>query len=322
MRTRNGFTLVELLVVIAIIGILVALLLPAVQAAREAARSVQCINNLKQLGLAILNYETQHGSFPPGGLHDGPDTIPSPYNQHNNLAYCRTNWAVCILPFLEQGNLYDRYDNNLPNGDAANLPVLQTLLPVMACPSDVDTDKLLQGIFYLSNQAGAPGSYKGVDSGRAGATGGWWGFPPHHATGGLIAEERGPLHAVVPNVGRFSAVTAPEIRDGLSNTLLIGEYHSTTSPVWGPTWAATYNWANIGTAQVESVAHGVPDYNACLADAVFSECKRAFASLHSGNVINFVMCDGHVVRISPSIDGTVFQANGTIAGAEIAPLEN
>ena len=96
-RARRGFTLVELLVVIAIIGILVALLLPAVQAAREAARRTQCTNNLKQLGLAVHNYENTNKELPPGGL------TPTGGSYGHS-------WWVRILPYIEQGNVYDKFD--------------------------------------------------------------------------------------------------------------------------------------------------------------------------------------------------------------------
>ena len=103
---RRGFTLIELLVVIAIIAVLIALLLPAVQAAREAARRAQCINNLKQIGLAMHNYESSNGSFPPG-----------------EKGCCWGTWHVFILPFVEQSALYNAwnsYGNNVPSGGAAD----------------------------------------------------------------------------------------------------------------------------------------------------------------------------------------------------------
>src|SRR5262245_55009652 len=110
MRRRtsvSGFTLVELLVVIAIIGILVSLLLPAVQAAREAARRMQCTNNLKQLGLAIVNYHDVHKVFPPGHIEDPKAYASSPTGSDavSNLS----NWGVMTLPFIEQQALSDQY---------------------------------------------------------------------------------------------------------------------------------------------------------------------------------------------------------------------
>jgi prepilin-type N-terminal cleavage/methylation domain-containing protein len=104
-RFGRGFTLVELLVVIAIIGVLVALLLPAVQAARESARRAQCQSNIKQLALGVLNYETAKKSLPPGGITDGP--------------CCGTQsgagWTILILPYVEQQALYAKYDFDEPN---------------------------------------------------------------------------------------------------------------------------------------------------------------------------------------------------------------
>jgi prepilin-type N-terminal cleavage/methylation domain-containing protein/prepilin-type processing-associated H-X9-DG protein len=123
--TRRGFTLVELLVVIAIIGILVALLLPAIQAAREAARRSQCSNNAKQIGLALQNYHDTHGSFPPGVIW-GPGVAPYTLPYHHT-------WNVMILPFIEQQSLYNTVDVRLPIWGQA---VVGTNVPTLRCPSD------------------------------------------------------------------------------------------------------------------------------------------------------------------------------------------
>ena len=129
---RSGFTLVELLVVIAIIGILVALLLPAIQAAREAARRTQCNNNLKQLGIALQNYHDTYQRFPPlavfgkfGGPGSQPPTVPSPAYNHT--------WCLMILPFMEQQALYDSVDKMLRVWDQ---PIRSTVVPAFLCPSD------------------------------------------------------------------------------------------------------------------------------------------------------------------------------------------
>ena len=123
-KFRRGFTLVELLVVIAIIGILIALLLPAVQAAREAARRTQCTNNLKQIGLAILNFENQYRALPAGATH----------KDHGRAA--EFSMFLLIQPFLEQGNVHDRYNFYVNSRIYSNQEVTRAQIPGYLCPSD------------------------------------------------------------------------------------------------------------------------------------------------------------------------------------------
>jgi prepilin-type N-terminal cleavage/methylation domain-containing protein/prepilin-type processing-associated H-X9-DG protein len=163
-RYRRGFTLVELLVVIAIIGVLVALLLPAVQAAREAARRMQCTNNLCQLILAVQNYEMSFRVYPPGTINDtGPiQNLPQGYHH---------NWISQLLPFFEEQNIYNHIDFQVGVYDDKNLPVRQAPVTILSCPSsssrgedifmtnyagchnDQDTpiDKDNHGVFFLNS---------------------------------------------------------------------------------------------------------------------------------------------------------------------------
>ncbi len=128
-RARQAFTLVELLVVIAIIGVLIALLLPAVQAAREAARRSSCANNLKQLGLALQNYHDARKIFPPGALwNSGSANMPQ--------TTLGPNWIIMIMPFMEEKNTLTLYNTKAYITDGSNYVFRSTVIPALLCPSD------------------------------------------------------------------------------------------------------------------------------------------------------------------------------------------
>lgn len=140
--SRRAFTLVELLVVIAIIGILIALLLPAVQAAREAARRVSCTNNLAQFAFALQNYESTHGVYPPGTLDKKGPIAHQPQGYHHN-------WLTHLLPFIEERNAYNHIDFSVGVYDEKNAPVRKTRMRLFVCPSNAAPPDLM-----LSNYAG------------------------------------------------------------------------------------------------------------------------------------------------------------------------
>jgi len=145
---RRGMTLVELLVVIAIIGILLALLLPAVQAARESSRRSMCLNNLRQVGLAILNYEGQQKKFPPGKQYSAPRTDPAAFGY---------SWSCVILSHLEEGAIQEQLNFKKPMTDPVNLPASSQVIPVFLCPSvaQVEEHRSPEGrIFNLNGQPG------------------------------------------------------------------------------------------------------------------------------------------------------------------------
>jgi len=325
-RVRQpGFTLVELLVVITIIGILIALLLPAVQAARESARRAQCSNNLKQIGLALLAYAQNTGTFPPGAIHASDRTNPNDYY---------INWGICILPYIELESLYQQYDQTKTNLDPVNLPVLRTPIHIMNCPSDNRAGRLL---VPTQRQETAPegiasSSYKGNMGKRWTHNNGFFDYPPYFGNSGRTPERRGPLYAVGdygsssnPKKSRFGTVDPAQVSDGTSNTFLVGEYHSKDSEFLKSTsiafWGSTHSFHNLGCPQPESY-HRVPDYDRCMdiTGGNHFECNRNFASLHDNNLINFVMCDGSVHSISPGIDGTLYHNLASIAGRELANL--
>src|SRR5262245_13189217 len=155
---RFAFTLVELLVVIAIIGILVALLLPAIQAAREAARRTHCLNNLKQMGLAIMNYESTRKAYPRGrwninpvdtGKHNVPDRTVAKSNDHS--------WQSIVLPYAEEQNIASQYDKTKAWFDAANRPPVSFSISIFICPSVPETSR--NDVMFTSDPKPAAGDY-------------------------------------------------------------------------------------------------------------------------------------------------------------------
>jgi prepilin-type N-terminal cleavage/methylation domain-containing protein/prepilin-type processing-associated H-X9-DG protein len=318
---RQAFTLIELLVVIAIIAVLIGLLVPAVQKVREAGARAQCQNNLKQIGIALHNYESANRHFPAGhvchasnGLGGTGGTISSPYYF--------SNWAIQLLPYLEQENLSKLYNDNVPNDHSSNQTVRQTYVAVYSCPSDVNANQLLtpasknglgSTVTYMT------GAYRGVCGISTDDSNEWGGYPSEVAVNlSSYPFTRGLLHSVDdwngPKYERFQSIS-----DGSSNTLMVGERTTSTRPTRGTFWADSFNLYSL-SGGYNSSASLLNDYDACT--AVFGTevpaCKYGWGSFHAGG-INFVLCDGHVTTINPSIDMGVFQALCTIAGNEPVP---
>ncbi len=230
---NKGFTLVELLVVIAIIGILVALLLPAVQAAREAARRMQCSNRIKQVSLALQNYHDTHKRFPPAAIWGMP--YPGIRLQK---AYHHT-WLVMILPFMEQNNLYDSIDMRRRIwGQAA----VGKTVPFLRCPSDGDflTTDRTHGI-AVTNYSGSEGYHWWPN---AVLTAGWWASRPP-----------GYRYRVPDPYGDYSGLftvtrthSFADIKDGTSNSIVVAETNA-TGYKWGHIWTSDTGKRRLATGE-------------------------------------------------------------------------
>ncbi len=253
---HRGFTLVELLVVIAIIGILIGLLLPAVQAAREAARRLTCNNNLKQLGLALHGYHGQHRTFPPSAIQQGG---------------VHENWVIKILPFLEQKQLFDQFDLDFEISHPVNEPARSTHLAVMTCPTDTYNREPFSGSGHPPtasfNDHWARGNY--------GANGALGHRGDADSPGWRIPTRRGVM-------GVGCSVSIEFIRDGTSNTLLLGEIRAGVCSqdergTWAMSNCASSLWAHGG---VDGDAYGpnckLENSDDCLG------CSRARAAFGGG----------------------------------------
>lgn len=226
-RSDRGFTLVELLVVIAIIGILVALLLPAVQAARESARRTQCINHFKQVGLALHNYHDSRGELPVGQAAAGCKAGTT------NIAEARWGWSAQILPYMEDANLHDLI--NLDLEPHQQVEVIRTFIDVYLCPSDPQGEELVAFTAVIPGDTDAAKTNMDaiVDSTN------------HHCINTGPATHVRSADDAIPPDGAFAAFSSYSFRrftDGLSKTLFIAE---TTGA--GPQTNRGKNWSILNT---------------------------------------------------------------------------
>jgi len=352
----RAFTLIELLVVIAVIAALIGLLLPAVQSAREAARRAQCINNLKQIGLACHNYEVVDGAFPMGNIYF---VFNDPYGK---MATCNRPWMVgaftFILPYIEQQNAHSAYNFNLGYNDKANTTTQKTKISTYICPSDSQPGATPAG-YYVTSQC----SY-GMSRGQQENLFLNWARP------GVIPPDAGAPNYqncnAVNGDGAFGADIAykiSEFTDGASNTFLFGEmsrfpqeggwsnwhFWNFTFAIAGPPWGApTPMWNDtrpVGGAFVIPRLNSPPDttgdvinlcfnpsvvnppdwFNPITNSAGLSACQNlgqwAFRSLHPGGG-NFLTADGSVKFVKNSINYAAYRALGTRAGGEVVSEDN
>lgn len=331
-RHRGAFTLVELLVVIAIIGVLVALLLPAVQAAREAARRTQCTNNLKQLALGCLNFESSRKQLPRGSSFKSvKNTKPG-------------NWITDILPYIEAGNVtdqinFDRFmdDATVNSNGVSNLHIAQTTtLPAFICPSDPLAQSPMleerrqsghnpspcQGTWYTGSMGptipdycdwgendpltcmGANYGSDKVDGDRE--------APCYKAAKGGTGSRVVPCPDTSRCVGAIcrNSVGTPlrKFTDGVSNTFLLGEtlpHHSTYNSIFAENFIVSSTHIPLNTMESDE-----------LGQKAFEHWRQTgFKSSHI-TVIHFAMADGSVQAIDEAIDKYVYNAQGTRAAGE------
>lgn len=287
-KRSRGFTLVELLVVIAIIGVLVALLLPAVQSAREAARRMQCTNHLKQWGLALHNYESSHKVFP-SGIIQGGDAGGLPRRQ---------TYVIAVWPYFEQANLANAYDYKKSFYDAANKPALMTQIPLYFCPSD--RKGFWKGDIYHRSR----GNYL-VN----------WG-------NGRYQQDDAGYQKSAFGINRWTAFG--DITDGTSNTVLMSEVmQALKDDDWdfrgdffnddiSCAQFMTYNTPNTGVDQ--TVCKDLLKPAPCLSTQ--NPTRVSARSNHSGGVVT-LYGDGSVHFTSSTVDLTVWRAAGSMSGGEV-----
>jgi prepilin-type N-terminal cleavage/methylation domain-containing protein/prepilin-type processing-associated H-X9-DG protein len=287
MGKRAAFTLVELLVVIAIIGVLVALLLPAVQSAREAARRMQCTNHLKQIALAIHNYEGAFAAYPPAAVN----WSTSGYPNHGNFPY--------LLPYLEQGNLRDRYDLNFAWNHPSNKAAIETELAVAKCPSAPRLAKYTSDYFSCT-QFFAGGDAQKACQARGIKPGSWEGF--------LQQQTKAQYK---------DTITHADIRDGHSNTWLYfedagrpGRFNAYKQPMTGlGPGSLDGHWASAdGYFDVHDYCFTLRMINCSNNNEIFS--------FHSGGC-NFAFGDGSVRFENEEMAPQLFVALFTRAGGDV-----
>ncbi|TWT34839.1 DUF1559 domain-containing protein [Blastopirellula retiformator] len=315
--SRRGFTLVELLVVIAIIGVLIALLLPAVQQAREAARRMSCQNNLKQLALALHNYESAHRCLPPSRLDPDVEIYD---NTGNDSAY--QSWTTLILPMIEQGNLSDLIDYKQAWSASANRPAVSQQLDAFQCPSTPGSDRV--DSFWVAGAAA--GDYGSINEVKKKVYTNVLGL----ANPGSAARA-GVLSKAVKNQLR-------DIIDGTSNTLMVAEKSGNPSIYTsrGPmnaTMFGLYTDDKVENVSGSYVAHdgtgwadpdcgfsingatndGLTPYGPKMINAI--NVSEVF-SFHSGGA-QFALADGSVRFVGETVDTETFVYLCTRAGGEV-----
>ena len=306
-QATRGFTLVELLVVIAIIGILIAMLLPAVQAAREAARRMSCANSLKQQGLALHMYNDAHGSFPDGG----------PFGPNTDQLDITFSFHAHILPYMEQEVAFKKFDLSAPIGTANNLAVALELSPLFCCPSYAGdmTDSITKNYEGDRENDWKICTYSGICGARLSGV-----ALNTHMVQTSNATCRGYYFNGIFYPG--SKVQLRDISDGSSNTLAMGE-RAIDLRVWtrGTFYTGTPTSPStvcIASAKNVIVPINNPDQSYNGVSHGFN--SSPFGSYHPGGA-HFLFADGSVTFQNENIDMDAYLALSTRNGAEIVGKE-
>lgn len=344
-RSKQAFTLVELLVVIAIIGVLVALLLPAVQSAREAARRGQCLSQLKQLALAALNYEQAHSELPRGAYNyiDSTRFTAPPHGEHNgnsagnvnNHKYDRTCWFHDLLPYIEQQALSDSFwsfmNERAGSGrwpSALNFPQSDAIVPVFSCPSDPISPKVET---FSGPALGADGS-QGFSGNYVGCAGSFKlnEVPTTHVDWRLLRSNR--LLSSKNVDGALVAgdnIELSQVTDGTSNSAIFSEIRLVADTRGHDIRGRYYNPAHGGVffTTLETPNSDLPDdlpwcsrnndnfHAPCTDIAQGSVYQVTARSFHPG-IVNVARVDGSVDAVSEDVDRDVYAALGSRNGEE------
>jgi prepilin-type N-terminal cleavage/methylation domain-containing protein/prepilin-type processing-associated H-X9-DG protein len=297
----RGFTLVELLVVIAIIGSLIALLLPAVQAAREAARRNSCVNNLKQIGLAVNDHADAQKAYPMG---------------RDTTTQVSVSWAFRLLPYLEKSNIFNAFHRNIRVDDNQNATAMRTPIDEYACPSrrpaaasrdfdNNDQPPVVKAAAALGDYAACAG-YDYM-TGVINAVGG--------ADNGMRADQR-PDTAKSGPIFSFSKIKEKDVTDGLSNTICIGEKHKPQNPANDNPDMHDYAQGDNAFLAGDSPRTIFAGTSTGIAQGPDDGSNIKFGSEHSG-LTHFMFLDGHVRAVKNDVDQATFNAIGTISGDEV-----